>query len=123
MAYFSNGTEGECYEAEYCSGCVNFRTQGDEGGDGCAILDLHLQWNYDQITAATDSLIVLAAATKHEALEHFIPTDKGDNKQCRMFLPIDEVISGIEDDDSGRQCMMCSTVVKAPELCERCLND
>lgn len=40
MAYFSNGTEGDIYEAEYCDRCIH--------QDGCAVWELHMIHNSDQ---------------------------------------------------------------------------
>lgn len=70
MAYFSNGSEGEEYEARYCSKCVHC-------GE-CPILVLHSLWNYD----------ALDSETKHTALNVFIPRSKDglSNEQCRMFV-------------------------------------
>lgn len=41
MAYFSNGTEGEMYQEQYCSRCWHDRNQD------CPIWLLHLNHNYD----------------------------------------------------------------------------
>lgn len=72
MGYFSNGTEGEAYEEQYCAKCANANT--DNGF--CPIMNLHSSWNYEQ---HSDPL-------KKAALEHFIPrSEKGWNEQCKMF--------------------------------------
>lgn len=45
MAYFPNGTSGACFEARWCCDCAN---EGDpENGNGCAIWDVHLLFNYE----------------------------------------------------------------------------
>jgi len=84
MGYFSNGTEGEMYVAQYCQHCRNYTDTGT-GSLGCAIMDLHLLWNYDAVgkNANEDKLF---------ALENFIPREKDSegvltvNGQCKMFL-------------------------------------
>ena len=72
MAYFANGSEGSCYESQYCSRCVHNREPEDNGG--CPVLFLHLLWNYEQ-----------RDGTKAEALGLFIPRTGIHNEQCRMF--------------------------------------
>lgn len=71
MGYFSNGSEGEWYEAQYCNRCVH-----QPAGDiGCPVLDLHLLYNYDQ----------LRKDSTRRALAMFIPEKDGRNGQCAMF--------------------------------------
>lgn len=71
MGYFSNGSEGDYYEAQYCNRCVHHTT-----ARGCPVLDLHLLYNYDQ----------LKKDSTRRALEMFIPAaPNGGNEQCRMF--------------------------------------
>src|SRR5687767_2121181 len=41
MAYFPNGTAGMLYEEQYCANCIH-------GRDGCAVMDAHNFYNYDQ---------------------------------------------------------------------------
>ena len=43
MAYFSNGSEGDFYEAKYCRRCVHMHP-----AHGCPCWDAHLLWNYDE---------------------------------------------------------------------------
>ena len=71
MGYFSNGTEGEMYEAEYCDRCVHQKV--DDGG--CAVMMLHLIHNYDECNKPNSFLHVL------------IPREKDGvrNEQCKMF--------------------------------------
>ena len=65
MGYFSNGTEGEMYEAEFCSRCVH--------EDNCAVLEAHMLYNYDE-------------CNKKDSILHILIPKKGcDNKKCRMF--------------------------------------
>ena len=72
MAYFSNGTEGEIYQEQYCYRCQNWNDE-----KGCPIMDLHLLWNYDAIDEPA----------KEMALDTFIPRSKDGigNEQCLMF--------------------------------------
>jgi hypothetical protein len=75
MGYFSNGTEGDMYEEEYCYKCLNFDEE-----KGCPIMNLHLVWNYEAISSKGDAI-------KKYALDWFIPPNKDGmfNQQCRMF--------------------------------------
>jgi len=73
VGYFSNGTEGDIYRAQWCERCAN---DGDGKHEiGCAVMDAHLFYNYDQF--ADDKL--------KGALEALIPREGIYNGQCRMF--------------------------------------
>lgn len=73
MGYFSNGSEGEYYEAQWCHRCVHQPT----AERGCPVWDLHMLYNYDQCKKATTA----------EALSMFIPRDAdGGNGRCTMFF-------------------------------------
>lgn len=65
MGYFSNGTEGQCYEEQFCEKCVHY--------EGCAVWALHLAYNYDE------------ANKKDSFLHAMIPYRDGFNKKCSMF--------------------------------------
>ena len=66
MGYFSNGTEGECYEEQYCMKC---RHHGD-----CAVWDAHMLYNYDE-------------CNKEESILHLLIPRKGiHNLKCKMFI-------------------------------------
>ena len=69
MGYFSNGTEGDIYEQEYCSKCVH---------DQCSVMLLHLAWNYDDVNDRKKP--------KPRALDLFIPIEGIENKKCTMFF-------------------------------------
>lgn len=70
MAYFSNGSEGDTYEARLCQRCVHYEP-------GCTVLMLHAVYNYDQL--------------KNKALENvlsgLIPRSATGNDRCNMFVP------------------------------------
>lgn len=72
MGYFSNGSEGDWYEAQYCARCVHEGTEERS----CPIMELHALYNYDQCkkpsTAAALGLLIPRDAT-------------GGNGQCAMF--------------------------------------
>ena len=78
MGYFSNGTQGDMYEEEYCSKCVN-----NDQEKGCPVIMLHMHWNYEQNRQDEVSKI------KKFTLDWFIPQEKGGifNDQCLMFKP------------------------------------
>jgi len=79
MAYFANGDEGDFYEERYCSRCVHGR-----GDRICAVVWLHLQWNYQQRDMAQDQSA--EAITKKAALDTLWPTgEDGFPTQCAMF--------------------------------------
>lgn len=83
MAYFSNGTEGMAYEEQYCHRCVNWRDiYGITNSPGCPIIDLHFEYNYDQIGKTK-----LAKAIK-DVLDELIPTPKDQlfPGECSMFI-------------------------------------
>ena len=73
MGYFANGTEGEIYEAEYCSRCVHKST--DE--KPCAVWMAHFLKNYEECNNDKSILHMLIPISK----------DGLHNLQCRMFLP------------------------------------
>lgn len=78
MAYFSNGSEGDGYQEQWCSRCMNWREHSEIPENwGCIVWDLHLCLNYDQ--CRDDGI--------KRVLEHFIPTDDdGYPMVCRMFV-------------------------------------
>ena len=65
MGYFSNGTEGEIYQEQFCERCIH--------GEDCAVLEAHMIYNYDDCN------------NKESILHILIPRDGIHNKQCRMF--------------------------------------
>ncbi len=68
MGYFSNGTEGMAYEAEYCDKCIHQE-------NGCAVWLAHMMHNYDECNNEKSILHIL------------IPRNKdGWNDQCKMFV-------------------------------------
>jgi hypothetical protein len=71
MGYFSNGSEGMDYQAQWCDRCVNY---GPEDGPGCAVWEAHMLYNYAECNNEESILHVLIPRTKD-----------GWNAQCRMF--------------------------------------
>ena len=72
MGYFSCGSEGMDYEAQWCDRCVH-QEAGD--GTGCAVWDAHMLYNYKD-------------CNKPESILHLLipKTDDGlGNQQCRLF--------------------------------------
>ena len=72
MGNFSNGTEGDCYEQEYCSKCRHFETDPEK--PGCPVMGAHFLYAY----GAKD-------ATK-EILDMLIPRDGAYNARCSTFI-------------------------------------
>lgn len=73
MGYFSNGTEGEDYQARYCSRCIH---ENAAKGIGCPVWNLHLIANYAECNKPESYLHVLIQRSK---------PDIG-NEKCTMFL-------------------------------------
>ena len=73
MGYFSNGTEGDIYEAEYCDNCVH--QNGADGESPCVIWTAHLLLNYEECN------------NKDSILHMLIPRSKDGpwNERCQMF--------------------------------------
>jgi len=70
MGYFSNGTEGEIYEEEFCRKCVH------DINYNCSVLLLHRIHNYDACNNDKSFLHVLIPQTE----------DGLGNEQCTMFV-------------------------------------
>lgn len=79
MAYFSNGTEGQDYEARWCDRCVH---QGGPNGPGCAVWLAHLMHNYEQ----------KEGSPLEQVLATLIPVDaRGFALKCKMFITAEDV--------------------------------
>lgn len=70
MGYFSNGSEGEAYQEQYCHQCANWSDD-----KGCQIWLMHLMHNYVECTK------------KGSILHQLIPMSEDwlANLQCTMF--------------------------------------
>jgi hypothetical protein len=67
MGYFSNGSEGEYYEEQFCNHCIH-------QNDPCAVWGAHLFSNYQECN------------NKASILHQLIPMDDcGRNLDCKMF--------------------------------------
>lgn len=85
MGYFSNGTEGDYYEDEYCSRCVH--QNGPDGKSGCAVMMAHILYAYKLCNSKCEGA---------DMLDMMIPRSKDrlSNQQCAMFhegKPVEEV--------------------------------
>lgn len=75
MGYFSNGTEANIWQSTNCDGCVH-----DNPENGCAVMLVHLMFNYDQFNNGNEQL--------KEALDLLIPEDSdGMAGTCKMRIP------------------------------------
>lgn len=92
MGYFSNGTEGQAYEARYCAYCRN-----DTESKPCWILGMHLLLNYDQCDDTEDG------RKAAHLLGSLIPRSEDGltNGECVMFRPRDMPALG-EDANAKR---------------------
>ena len=70
MGHFSNGTEGELYQEQWCSRCANDVNQD------CTVWLAHL---IDNSRGANDPASLLHV---------LIPIEGIENKQCRMFREV-----------------------------------
>ena len=68
MGYFSNGSEGDEYEAEYCDKCMHY--------DNCSVLIAHMLYNYEECNNPKSILHILIPRT----------ADGLHNKKCTMFI-------------------------------------
>lgn len=75
MGYFSNGSEGESYQEEYCNRCLH---DNYEKGLYCPIWNLHLRDNYDECNKPESYLHALIPRVREEKYL--------DNGRCRMFV-------------------------------------
>jgi len=73
MGYFPNGESGRDYQEQYCSRCVHWPPNPDDGG--CTVWLLHLMNNYNECNKPDSYLHTL------------IPRDGIENKRCTMFHP------------------------------------
>lgn len=78
MGYFSNGTEGQMYEEEYCDKCVHYQ--------GCPVWTAHLIYNYSDVNAPHQE------SPSRAILDMLIPRSKEGcyNDRCNMFHPKEE---------------------------------
>lgn len=80
MGYFSNGTEGDLYEAQYCARCVH--NEDDPEKPGCPVMLAHVLYAYEECNSTS---------TAKHILDELIPYEKGFNRQCAMFVTVDTV--------------------------------
>ena len=73
MGYFSNGSEGMDYEAQYCDKCSH--QNGPDGKSGCAVWLAHMLKNYEECNNEDSILHLLISRTKTG------------NGACLMFNP------------------------------------
>lgn len=79
MGFFSNATEGDSYQSQFCNRCVHGR---DPENKPCMVWFLHLVSNYD------------GANDPEHWLHALIPRDKdGQNQECSQYVNADDVIS------------------------------
>ena len=85
MGYFSNGTEGDYYEAEYCATCQHQKP--DDGG--CMVWLAHLMHNYECLGKGDAG---------EQILDLLIPRAKDglSNDKCRMHLPVVGAVSALQ---------------------------
>lgn len=75
MGYFSNGSEGDAFENQWCSRCVH--REGPDGKSGCAVWLAHLLFSYKLCNKHEDE--------GKQILDILIPDKDGFNDGCTMF--------------------------------------
>lgn len=78
MGYFSNGSEGDAYEAKYCNRCVH----SGEDGTGCNVMLAHVLFAYEECNRDSNA---------KRMLDMLIPRDGAFNGECTMFVPVDRL--------------------------------
>jgi hypothetical protein len=76
MGYFSNGTQGDCYEERYCSRCIH--VNGKDGKSGCAVMLAHMLHNYKECNNKDSILHLLIRQGNGNKGEPW-------NYECEMF--------------------------------------
>jgi hypothetical protein len=82
MGYFSNGTEGEIFEARHCRRCVHFGDDGfgNDDGDCCPIMFAHVC--YQGETGAVEDILGMLIKRN------------GITNECAMFVERKEAGDG-----------------------------
>ena len=80
MGYFSNGTEGDEFEARQCSKCVH------NVDDGCPVMGAHILFAYELVDKKDHPGKVM--------LDMLIPSSKDGpwNDDCRMFVDASRLV-------------------------------
>ena len=73
MGYFSNGCEGDEYQAKYCERCIHWQDENP-----CAVWYAHIMTNYDDCNFPGSILHLLIPRTN----------DGLGNEQCTMFVSV-----------------------------------
>lgn len=79
MAYFSNGTEGMDYCAQWCDRCVH--QNGADGKSGCPVWLVHLLYAYEECNSKSNAKAML------DTLIPMVPSKHGNYRvagQCSM---------------------------------------
>ncbi len=77
MGYFSNGTEGDMFEAKWCARCVHGDNhRGDD--KGCPVMLTHVLFSYEECNSDSNA---------KRMLDILIPREGAWNEQCAMFHP------------------------------------
>ncbi len=79
MGYFSNGSEGDAYQEQWCYRCVH------DANNDCPVWGAHLAFNYEQLRDSKDQ-----HGPMRQLLGMLIPERKDHlgNEQCKLFIEI-----------------------------------
>lgn len=75
MGYFSNGAEGDFYEAEFCSRCAH-----RDDVRGCPVWNAHLLFAYQECDSGSNAETILNMLIP-------IAANAAKNERCAMFVP------------------------------------
>lgn len=75
MGYFSNATENDLYQEQWCNRCIH---RGPDDGPGCPIMGVHFLYNYEQYKRGNETI--------RDILQDLIPPEGVGNGQCKMFV-------------------------------------
>lgn len=89
MAYFSNGTEGMIYEAQYCDKCVH--RDGQDGKSGCPVWVAHFLYAYEECNSASNAKTILDMLIPMESAGTTPDYDVA--AKCSMFHPAKKPIT------------------------------
>lgn len=76
MGYFSNGIEGDMYEAQYCGNCAH-----NDAETGCPVMLCHILYAYEECNNR-------GKTNAANMLDILIPRVGAFNGKCKMHLPI-----------------------------------
>jgi hypothetical protein len=75
MGYFSNGTEGDIFVANFCARCIH----GQNELEGCPVDDAHRLFAYEECNNKSNAKTIL---------DMLIERKPDLSNECKMFVPV-----------------------------------